>query len=373
MAANNAAGARSFLHGSVREWIDAVEVVLPDGSLHRVGPDRAPPPAFSDLVDDLAEVLPSIRDGWPRVRKNSSGYALDRFVPGGDPVQLLVGSEGTLGLLTRLRLRLVPEADHRGVTLLALPRLDDLPAAVGAVREAGAVACEYLGRRILEMAGLPDDPEFGSLARGADALLLVEAEGSSGQVESTLEAVSGLARDLGTESREARAPAARERLWDLRHRASPTIEAAADRGLRSMQFIEDCVVPVESLPDWIRGLGSILDRARTDAVVFGHAGDGNLHVNPLVDVEAPDWKARVRTILDETAALIAELGGTLSGEHGDGRIRAPLLDRIWSDDHVAAFRRVKDTLDPDRRLNPGVILPLPGQDPLEGLGAGTRP
>jgi FAD/FMN-containing dehydrogenase len=105
--------------------------------------------------------------------------------------------------------------------------------------------------------------------------------------------------------------------------------------------------------------------------VFGHAGDGNVHVNPLVDVRTPGWRDRVRTVLDTTVALVAELGGTLSGEHGDGRLRAPFLERIWPEPVMAAFRTVKARLDPAGILNPGVILPLPGQDPLEGLWVGV--
>src|SRR5690606_33225472 len=119
--------------------------------------------------------------------------------------------------------------------------------------------------------------------------------------------------------------------------------------------------------DYVRGLEDILARGGMDAVVFGHAGDGNLHVNPLVDPGIPGWRDRVRTVLDETVTLVATLGGTLSGEHGDGRLRAPFLDRIWPAPLVAGFAEVKRALDPRGFLNPGVVLPLPGQDPLEGL------
>src|SRR5690606_39084488 len=110
-------------------------------------------------------------------------------------------------------------------------------------------------------------------------------------------------------------------------------------------------------------------RAGMDAVVFGHAGDGNVHVNPLVEVGRPDWRDRVRAVLEATVDLVAELGGTLSGEHGDGRLRAPFLERIWSPPLAGAFRAVQRHLDPTCIFNPGVILPLTGQDPLDGLWA----
>jgi FAD/FMN-containing dehydrogenase len=106
--------------------------------------------------------------------------------------------------------------------------------------------------------------------------------------------------------------------------------------------------------------------------MFGHAGDGNVHVNPLVEVRREGWRERVRRILDATAELVASLGGTLAGEHGDGRIRAPYLDVIWAPALAAAFREVKETLDPRGVLNPGVVVPLPDQDPLDGLSPEPR-
>src|SRR5690606_40511111 len=111
----------------------------------------------------------------------------------------------------------------------------------------------------------------------------------------------------------------------LRRAASPIIAERA-QGRVSMQFIEDCVVPVERLADYVRGLRAILEKHGLPAVIFGHAGDANLHVNPLVDVRAEGWIARLEAVLTEVAALVAGLGGTLSGEHGDGRLRAPLLE-----------------------------------------------
>jgi hypothetical protein len=102
-------------------------------------------------------------------------------------------------------------------------------------------------------------------------------------------------------------------------------------------------------------------------VIFGHAGDGHIHVNPLVDVAAPDWRARVQRVLDDVVALTVRLGGTLSGEHGDGRLRAPLLRRMWHKDSIQAFETLKKAFDPDNIFNPGAKIPLPGQKALEDI------
>ena len=366
MVANNAAGARTFKYGAVREWVRELEIVLADGRTVRLSPEAEVEP-FAELRRRLRPRWSALSDAWPRVRKNSSGYALNRFVPSGDPTQLLVGSEGTLGLVTGITLELAPVPEGRGLALLAVAEPDGLLRSVRVAGEIGASACEFFGRRFIEIAELASDPRVGSLARDAFALVLVEVEGSDDEVEGALERLRRLAEVLGSELREARSPEDRARLWEVRHAASPLIAGAAERGLVSMQFIEDSVVPVPRLPDYLRSLTRILADADTDAVVFGHAGDGNVHVNPLVDVRRPRWKERVRSILEETVDLVADLGGTLAGEHGDGRVRAPFQSRIWPETAVRAFRDTKRALDPEGILNPGVILPVAGQDPLEGL------
>lgn len=367
MVANNAAGARSFRYGATRDWVVGLDVVWGDGSRSSLPDADGGPPWAPGLAAELAARVGSpTPHGWPRVRKNSSGYALDRFLPRGDALQLVVGSEGTLGLVVGVTLRLVPHPPGRAVLLVTLPSLDLIPEAAAAAGAAGASACELFGRRLLEMAArgghaLP----VGD--RGAEALVLFEVEGDADAVARGTAELRRWAVGHGLDTLEAADEEGRARLWEVRHAASPLIAAATERGLRSTQFIEDSVVPVESVPAYLRGLDEILARGDMDAVVFGHAGDGNIHVNPLVPVGTPGWRDRVRTVLEETVGLVARLGGTLSGEHGDGRLRAPYLDRIWPAPLSAAFRSVKARLDPTGILNPGVIVPLPGQDPLDGL------
>ncbi len=367
MVANNAAGARSFRFGAAAKWVESLDGILPSGEPFRLSPDRPPPVEFTRLRDRLVPIAAEITSGWPRVRKNSSGYALDRFLPSADAVQLLVGSEGTLGFVTRIELKSAPLPESRGLALLAVDSPDELMVLAAEARRTEASTCEFLGRRLIEMAGLVRDSELGDLANGAYALVLLEAIGEEKDVRHELDVLQRLGRVVGRGALTTRDPTAVDRLWSLRHAASPTIAREADRGRISVQFIEDCVVPPERLGAFLIGLQGILDASSFDAVIFGHAGDGNVHVNPLVDVRASDWRGRVRRVLDETTELVASLGGTLAGEHGDGRLRAPLLQRIWSEPVVRAFRTVKETLDPRGIMNPGVILPEAEQDPLDHL------
>ncbi len=375
MVANNAAGARSFRHGSIRAWVEALDVVLSDGSrptLARGDGTSASPSAIEAARRAAIEALGPDAGAWPRVRKNASGYALDHFLPAGNAVDLLVGSEGTLGFVTSVRLGLLPLPAEQALLLLTLPDLDALSPAVRAANDAGASACEFFARRFLDLAGLRDRTDLSPHIAEAPALLLVEVDGTAEEVAGRVACVRTFARQLGTPILEARGTDERARLWRIRHAASPVVAAAAEGGRVSMQFVEDSVVHSDHLGAYLGGMETLLTLEETDAVMFGHAGDGNVHVNPLIDVRRRDWRARARRILEGTVELVAELHGTLSGEHGDGRIRAPFQERIFGPSFARAFRAVKEALDPRAILNPGVLVAAPGQDPLAGLSPEPR-
>ena len=408
MAANNAAGPGSFGHGATAKWVVGLRGVDATGEPFHLRPpspgsaDEAstaprggrtpvrsngadtvatgartpngtsPPERFSHVQTDLPTGKDGRPAGWPEVRKNSSGYALDRFLPHRDPIQLLVGSEGTLAVLTEVELRTIPVPEGRGVALLPARSADDVVALAVGAKETGADACELLGRRFLEIAGLDTDPLTASLAGDAFALVLLEVTGTPDEVADGLARCRELGRQVAGQGLQATAARDAERLWKLRKAASPVIARQAGQGLISTQFIEDSVVPVPHLGRFMQELDRILESGGFDAVVFGHAGDGNLHVNPLVDVESADWELRVRQVLEQVVDLVAELGGTLAGEHGDGRLRAPFLERIWGPTLAKAFADIKNELDPQGILNPGVIVPLPGQDPLAGFAPRPR-
>ena len=364
MVACNAAGARSFRFGAVREWTREATVVRVDGTVETLHRHRTDPDPWADLVRELRADLPDPLP-WPRVRKNSSGYALDAMLESGNALDLLVGSEGTLGVVTEVVLDTQALPSARAVALLGLPDRHLLPELAAPLRSDDRVtACEYFGRRLVALGELEKHPVLEGV-RCADGLLLVELAGDPGAVEDGLEA---LARGAPAGLVTARDEAGMEALWEIRHAANPVLARALREGRRSTQFIEDCVVPPDALPAFLEGLDAILDRHHTEAVVFGHAGDGNLHVNPLMDLADPRWRDRVTGILHDTIALVASLGGTLAGEHGDGRLRTPFLDRIFPPAVTEAFRRVKERLDPGNVLNPGVIVPVDGADPLAGLG-----
>jgi FAD/FMN-containing dehydrogenase len=224
-----------------------------------------------------------------------------------------------------------------------------------------------IDRTFIDLVRAGDEDPGYPLREGLEAILFVEMEADSdAEVAARLDALRTAMAGVAAHVSIAETEAEQERFWHVRHAASPLIaKLAGDRV--SMQFIEDGVVPVDRLPDYVRLLRETLGRYGLPAVIFGHAGDGHLHVNPLVDIAKAGWRDEAEAIVWEIARGVAALGGTMAGEHGDGRLRAPLLETIWGPELVACFRAVKDAFDPLGILNPGVILPLPGQRPLDAI------
>jgi len=373
MASTNAAGSHSMHFGSMRRWVHALDCVFADGSrgLVRRGD---PPPHGVPPIDRFLETAhrglvsaeqrdPSVHDG---VIKDSSGYGIAAYAKSGELVDLLVGSEGTLALFVALELELAPVAPSTSSVLGAFATIEQAVTAATLARDAGAVACELLDRTFLDVAATGGAPR--QVPADTESALLAEVEGASAaEAAAAARGVEQMFRESGaTTVRVALDPPTETELWELRHAASPIL-ARLDPNLRSMQFVEDCAVPPESLPAYVRGVRSILAENDTRGVIFGHAGDAHVHVNPLVDVSHSGWRDRVARILDEVVSLAASLGGTLTGEHGDGRLRTPLLPRVWTPEAIAHFRAVKDAFDPAGILNPGVKVALRGEATLGAI------
>jgi FAD/FMN-containing dehydrogenase len=368
MASTNAAGAHTLRYGAMRVWVEALDCIFCDGSRGELRRGAAPPalPILRRALEALAPVLaaegstPSRHAG---VRKDSSGYGLADWAASGDVVDLVIGSEGTLALIVGLELRLAPLLRHSASLLGAFASLEDAVIAADRARLSGAVACELLDRSFLDVARhggtvvpAPDD---------AEAVLLGEVEASS-RAEAdrvALEIEAEFRRSGATAVRLALDPETEHALWKLRHAASPII-STIHPGLKSMQLIEDGCVPPARLPEYVRGVRAAFERHRFRGVIFGHAGDANVHVNPLIDVREADWRTRAEALLDEISTLTGRLGGTLAGEHGDGRLRAPLLSRVWPAEALARFAAVKRAFDPDAVFNPGVKVALAGARPF---------
>ncbi|HEX6965861.1 MAG TPA: FAD-binding oxidoreductase [Gemmatimonadaceae bacterium] len=372
MASTNAAGAHSLRYGSTRAWVTALDCVFDDGTRAIVRRGDAPPSDVPAVARFLERARPAILAApertltYPEVRKNSSGYALADYARSGELVDLLVGSEGTLVLIVAVELALTPVPGATSSLLAEFPTLESATTGATAAREAGASACELLDRTFLDVAAQGGGAVTVNRATEAALLVEVESESASGAA-SAANTLAQVLRDAGAATvRVALDPDTEHALWALRHAASPIL-ARLDPALKSMQFIEDAAVPPDRLPDYIRGVRAALASRGIRGVIFGHAGDAHIHVNPLIDVRRPDWRDAVRAVLDEVTALVARLGGTTSGEHGDGRLRTPLLERVWDPTALSLFHLVKQSFDPLDILDPGVKIALPGQSPVEAV------
>jgi FAD/FMN-containing dehydrogenase len=346
--------------------------VFADGT-HAVVRRGAPPPQhvpalrrFLESVHGDILAAPAHVRRHVGVRKESSGYALSEYARSGELIELLVGSEGTLAIFVGIELSLAPTPAATGSLVAEFPSLEQSVDAATRAREAGASACELLDRTFLEMAALGGASH--GLDRRTEAALLVEVEAEDADaVAATAAALErGFTAAGASRVRVALDPATEDALWSLRHAASPIL-SRLDPALRSMQFIEDGAVPPERLAEYVRGVRNSLASHGLRGVIFGHAGDSHVHVNPLIDVRLPDWRERLLAVLEEVTALVARLGGTLTGEHGDGRLRTPLLERVWSASAIELFRRVKEAFDPRGILNPGVKVPLAGQRAVDEI------
>ena len=358
MIANNSAGARSVAHGLTADHVLALDVTLADGTratLRR----GAPAPAALEAARPLAAAARP-----PDLVRRVSGYALEAL-GGAEPdwPRLLCGSEGTLAVVRAAVLRLVERPAARGLALVPYPSVDAALEAVVGLLDDRPSAIELMDRAMLDPANRP--PAVRALlgfAADAPALLVVEHSGAPEEVRARVEGLRG--------ARAVLDPAEQAAVWAVRRsgivRALRADAGAAAGDPRPLPFVEDPAVPPERLPGFARAVRSLLAREAVPAVWYGHASVGCLHIRPLMDLRRPGAVPRLRRIAEEVADLVAECGGSLSGEHGDGRLRSELLPRMYPPETIAAFARLKELLDPGRVLNPGVLT-----DP-ERLDEGLR-
>jgi glycolate oxidase len=286
-----------------------------------------------------------------------AGRRTAKGVTGYDVASLLVGSEGTLAVFSELTLRLLPPPES---TLTLLVPFEHMVRAARAIMEItetglGPTCLELLDLRVSGGGILPElvGPQLGAAA-GTEALLLIEVDGSAAECEARAGRIRATCRAHGAhDDRVAWQSDQRERLWEVRSNMSATLRRTAKHKLS-----EDIAVPRRCLGDLLDRLTELSRRRSIRSVAYGHAGDGNLHVNFLWDEpeEAPRVQAAIQELFEHTIAL----GGTLSGEHGIGVLKAPYLPLEQSAELIALQQSLKQTFDPSGLLNPGKIFPRSG-------------
>ncbi len=283
--------------------------------------------------------------------KIRSGNKCIKSVSGYDLTRLLVGSEGTLAIITKILLKLLPAPEAARTMLLVFDSMTRAAEAINTMfrNQVIPATIEFLDRHSINAVreSLPFE-----LPESADTLLLVEVDGSRDEVEVLRERINRLFQDEALLLLEARDANEREQLWSARRKLSPAIANIAPHKIN-----EDIAVPRAAIPAVIARLEELSTEIDLPIVCFGHAGDGNIHVNIMLDKNDPGQAARGEKGVDRIFAITLELGGTLSGEHGIGNTKSAWFDQEWDPATIELMKSIKRAFDPENRLNPGKIFP----------------
>ncbi len=387
MIATDAAGKGSLVHGRTNRHVEAVDLVLADGTRWSAEPlplaDAMVEADRHDSIGQIWRVLLGLSDaasiGLPELARGFSGYGISRVHHDGlvDPIPVICGAEGTLGIVVRATLRLTPTPVATTLVVASYRRLDDaLRDAVWLAGEApvpGSVprpsAIEVSDHTTLAQG--QSSPAWPSFARhvGADlgAVLLCEYDAPAhGPV---VAAVSDAIRTHGRAVHQSivDSPAERADIWKVRADAVGLLANVPHGSPRPTAFVEDCAVPVTAMPEFIAAFRALLDRHHVDYAMFGHADVGCVHVRPALDPIAREHESLVEELTGEVVELLDRFGGILWGEHGRG-LRSSLVTNVLPADTISLMRAVKTAFDPGDLMNPGKLYrPLGAGEPLIGL------
>jgi FAD/FMN-containing dehydrogenase/Fe-S oxidoreductase len=389
MIGNNSAGARSIVYGKTIDHVRRLNVVLSDGSRVSFGPLRPDEwerrsearglegRIYQQVRAIVQEERDEIARRFPRILRRVSGYNLDVLSAGlnanGESPgssrravglhQLIVGSEGTLGVVTEAELGLLPRPKVRGLLVPQFATLGAAMDAVAACLEMQPSAVELMDHLLLQLTAqnLALRDTMKVIQGQPQAVLMVEF--SSDDPAEVADRVERLRRRLqGVNGITAIVPAIdpslRDPLWNLRRAAMPLLYSmTGDR--KPVTFIEDPAVEPRHLPEFVARFRALLQSHGTDGAFYGHASVGCLHIRPVLNLKNPNDVASMRRIMEEVTDLILEYGGSLSGEHGDGLSRSEWNEKMFGPAVYRAFCRVKQAFDPKSLLNPGRIVHAP--------------
>ena len=398
MIGNNSAGARSLKYGKTVEHVQALDVVLDDGTTATFGPVPegeldgicARPDRVGALHRTVRDVVGAHREAivarFPHILRRVSGYNLDEFIPGlpvrppgwrDDPwafnlARLIVGSEGTLAVVAGAEVKVVPIPAAQGLVVLSFATIPAALDRLGEILETGPAAVEMVDRMILDLAaGNPEYARHLNFAEGRPAAVLA-AQYYADSADELADRAHDLARRfegrpgvLGI--RKSLTAAAKDDFWKIR-KAGVSLLMGMVGDAKPVAFVEDTAVSPEKLPAFFDRFRAILDRHGTVGACYGHADVGCLHIRPVLNVKQQKGVDDLRSIAREVADLVIEFGGSMSGEHGDGLARSKWNAPLFGAEVYSAFQEIKRAFDPSNRLNPGKVVADP--DPGSSLRIG---
>jgi len=411
---NNSTGAHSLKYEKADGYVESVEVVLADGSVTTFGwmdvaelydraaraGERDDPGIEGRIYAEVARILDEeadeIEGRYPDLKRNVSGYNLDRLLADArergqvNIGRLMAGSEGTLGIVTEATVSLEPVPESKAVVLLTYDRVLSAMRDVAPILEHDPAAVEVMDDVFLDLAR--ETADFGELVRSlperTDSTLLVEfyarSPADAKQKVATLLADRLPGNDPEGEPKEGAAdatdapthavdaleaydPDRRARFWKMRKAGLPILLSRTGDE-KHWPFVEDTAVPADNLPEYVADLQELFDAHDTFATYYAHAGPGVLHVRPLVNLKTQEGVETMGEIADAVTDLVVEYGGSVSGEHGDGHARTGWNRKLYGENLWETFRSLKLAFDPDRLLNPGNVCG--DREPTENLRYG---
>lgn len=390
MVANNAGGERSLQHGKTEEFIQSLNVVFADGKeyivkpLHKKELDKKiaqndfEGKVYREIFELIEKNYDKIQAAKPNVSKDSTGYHLwNVWNPKTqifDLTRLIVGSQGTLGIVTNITFRLVKAPRHSGTLVVFLRSIDDLGELINTVMDHKPATFEGFDNYTLMLSfrlfanfhrriswwntiklGIRLIPDALMLLRGIPKMvLLVEfqddnQEKVASRVHEMKLALSPYKHEALFEEDETEEKS--KKFWIMR-RESFNLLRSKVKDKHTAPFMDDLIVPPEVLPNFLPEIRKVIKKYKLMATIAGHMGDGNFHIIPLMNIEKKSEKAKLEPAMKEINAIVLKYKGSLSGEHNDGMIRGPWLRDMYGEEVLGYFKRVKTIFDPDNIFNP---------------------
>ncbi len=371
--ANNAGGEKSVKYGSIINYVKALKVVLANGEIietkriskrelnKKLGLASFEGEVYRSLDNLIEANKDTIAKMKRSVTKNTAGYNLQnvRAKDGSfDLTPLFVGSEGTLGIVTEAELSTEP---YNPSTTLIAAFLDDIKLAEEIITELrnlpdGPSAAELIDERLLNVVSKQNPNQLKGLIKGPvpKLILMIEFDNLSSRVQKrmtkkTIKILKNSQVSYHVESDDE----GKEKLWKIRHAAS-TFVAQAEGSLKALPVIDDGIVPVDRFNEYLEGIYKLCSTYHLQTGVWGHIADGNLHMQPFLDLSHVGDRQKIFRILDDYYKFVIKLGGSTSGEHGDGRLRAPYLSELYGPEAYIVLQKLKKIFDPYNTMNPGV-------------------
>lgn len=373
--ANNASGEKTVKYGNTRDYTEALRVVLANGEVietrrlskrelnKKIGQSNFEGEIYRALDALIEENKDDLRLLDLGVSKNSAGYCLEKVKEKNgsfDLTPLLVGSQGTLGIVTEAQFHTEP---HNPATTLIAAFFDDLDNAQAAVMELNRMsdrpsALEVVDDNLLNLLDQINPNQLKGILEKPFSKLVVLVEfdnlGDRTQKKATKRAIKIIEKYGGKYDVETE-KSAQEKLWKIRHSAASVI-THVEGNAKALPIIEDGVVPENKFKEYLEGIYQIFDKYNLKVAIWGHAGNANLHMQPFLDLAQVGDRQKIFKIIDDYYTLVITLDGSTSGEHSDGRLRAPYLKQLYGETVYALFQKVKQIFDPHGILNPGVKI-----------------